>query len=36
MSVSDEERREANKTGELVSKKLKEIMDLQEDIDALS
>jgi hypothetical protein len=27
MSVSDEERREANKTGELVSKKLKEIMD---------
>ena len=35
MSVSDEERRDANKTGELVSKKLKEIMDLQADIDAL-
>ena len=35
MSVSDEERRDANKTGELVSKNLKEIMDLQADIDAL-
>jgi len=35
MSVSDEERREANKTGQLVSKKLMEIMDLQADIDAL-
>ena len=35
MSISDEERRDANKTGELVSKKLKEIMDLQADIDAL-
>lgn len=35
MSVSDEERRAAEKTGELVSKKLKEIMDLQADIDAL-
>src|ERR1700682_2036650 len=35
MSVSDEERRDANKTGELVSKKLMEIMDLQADIDAL-
>ena len=35
MSVSDEERRDANQTGELVSKKLKEIMDLQADIDAL-
>ena len=35
MSVSDEERRNAEKTGELVSKKLMEIMDLQADIDAL-
>ncbi len=35
MSVPDEERRDAEKTGELVSKKLKEIMDLQADIDAL-
>ena len=35
MSVSDEERRAAEKTGKLVSKKLKEIMDLQGDIDAL-
>ena len=35
MSVSDEERRDAEKTGKLVSKKLKEIMDLQGDIDAL-
>src|SRR5947209_18706880 len=35
MSVSEEERRDAEKTGELVSKKLKEIMDLQADIDAL-
>src|SRR3954452_42748 len=35
MSVPDEVRREAEKTGELVSKKLKEIMDLQADIDAL-
>ena len=35
MSVSDEERRDANKTGELVSKKLFAIMDLQADIDAL-
>lgn len=35
MSVSDEERRDAEKTGELVCKKLKEIMDLQADIDAL-
>ncbi|RLT20718.1 MAG: hypothetical protein DWI28_00675 [Planctomycetota bacterium] len=35
MSVSDEDRREAEKTGELVSKKLMEIMDLQADIDAL-
>jgi len=31
MSVSNEERRDAEKTGELVSKKLKEIMDLQAD-----
>ncbi len=31
MSVSDEDRREAEKTGELVSKKLMEIMDLQAD-----
>lgn len=35
MSVSDEERRDAEKTGELVSKKLMEIMALQADIDAL-
>ena len=35
MNVSDEERRDAEKTGELVSKKLMEIMDLQADIDAL-
>lgn len=35
MSVSDEERRDAEKTGELVSKKLMEIMDLQADIDTL-
>jgi hypothetical protein len=35
MSVPEEERRDAEKTGELVSKKLKEIMDLQADIDAL-
>lgn len=35
MSVSDEERRDAGKTGELVRKKLMEIMDLQADIDAL-
>jgi hypothetical protein len=35
MSVSGEERRDAEKTGELVSKKLMEIMDLQADIDAL-
>ena len=35
MSVSDEERRDAEKTGELVRKKLMEIMDSQADIDAL-
>jgi hypothetical protein len=35
MSVPEEERREAEKTGELVCKKLLEIMDLQADIDAL-
>src|SRR3954470_21029919 len=35
MSISDEERRDAEKTGELVSKKLMEIMNLQADIDAL-
>ena len=35
MGVPDEERRDAEKTGELVSKKLMEIMDLQADIDAL-
>ena len=35
MRVSDEERRDAEKTGELVSKKLFAIMDLQADIDAL-
>jgi hypothetical protein len=35
MSVPEEERRAAEKTGELVGKKLMEIMDLQADIDAL-
>jgi hypothetical protein len=35
MSVPDEVRRDAEKTGELVHKKLTEIMDLQADIDAL-
>ena len=35
MSVSDEERHDAEKIGQLVSKKLMEIMDLQADIDAL-
>ena len=35
MSVADEVRRDAEKTGELVRKKLMEIMDLQADIDAL-
>ncbi len=35
MDVPDEVRREAEKTGELVRKKLMEIMDLQADIDAL-
>jgi hypothetical protein len=35
MSISDEERRDAEMTGELVRKKLMEIMDLQADIDAL-
>jgi hypothetical protein len=35
MSVPDEERRDAEKTGELVHKKLLEIMELQADIDAL-
>jgi hypothetical protein len=35
VSVSDEERRDAEKTGELVRKKLTAIMDLQADIDAL-
>jgi hypothetical protein len=35
MSVPDEVRREAEKTGEVVSKKLLEIMDLQADIDSL-
>ena len=35
MSVPEEERRDAEKTGELVRKKLMEIMDLQADIDAL-
>lgn len=35
MSVPDEERRDAEMTGELVSKKLFAIMDLQADIDAL-
>jgi len=35
MGVSDEERRDAEKTGELVGKKLLDIMDLQADIDTL-
>src|ERR1700732_1091584 len=35
MSVPDEVRRDAEKTGELVRKKLMQIMDLQADIDAL-
>ena len=35
MSVPDEVRRDAENTGELVRKKLMEIMDLQADIDAL-
>src|SRR3984893_14146446 len=35
MSVPDEVRRDAEKTGELFRKKLMEIMDLQADIDAL-
>ena len=35
MNVPDEVRRDAEKTGELVHKKLMEIMDLQADIDAL-
>ncbi len=35
MDVSEEERREANRIGGLVCKKLFEIMDLQGDIDAL-
>jgi len=35
MSVPDEVRREAERTGELVSKKLMQIMDLQADIDGL-
>ena len=35
MNVPEEERRDAGKLGELVSKKLKEIMDLQADINAL-
>ena len=35
MKVPDEERRDAERSGELVSKKLLEIMDLQADIDAL-
>ncbi|MCX7422309.1 MAG: hypothetical protein NT013_22570 [Planctomycetia bacterium] len=35
MSVSGEERRDAEKTGELVRKKLMEIMDSQADIDGL-
>ena len=35
MSVPDEVRRDAEKTGELVRKKLMEIMDLQADIDTL-
>ena len=35
MSVPDEVRHDAEKTGELVRKKLMEIMELQADIDAL-
>jgi hypothetical protein len=35
MSVPDEVRRDAERTGELVRKKLLEIMELQADIDAL-
>jgi hypothetical protein len=35
MSETDEVRRDAEKTGELVSRKLMQIMDLQADIDAL-
>ncbi|QDU59603.1 hypothetical protein Pan216_04340 [Planctomycetes bacterium Pan216] len=35
MNVPDKERRDAENTGELVGKKLREIMDLQADIDAL-
>ncbi|MDY0170538.1 MAG: hypothetical protein RBS80_28620 [Thermoguttaceae bacterium] len=35
MGISDEERRDAAKTQELVCQKLREIMDLQADIDAL-
>ena len=35
MSVPNEERREAEKAGELIRKKLMEIMDLQANIDAL-
>ena len=35
MDVPDEVRRDAERTGELVRKKLLEIMDLQADIDAL-
>jgi hypothetical protein len=35
MSVPDDVRRDAEKTGELVRQKLKQIMDLQADIDAL-
>ena len=35
MSVPEEERRDAEKTAELIRKKLMEMMDLQADIDAL-
>jgi hypothetical protein len=35
MSVPDDERRDAEKTGELVHEKLLEIMELQADIDSL-
>lgn len=35
MNVPEEERRDAEKTGELVGKKLLAIMDLQADVDAL-
>jgi hypothetical protein len=35
MDVSEEEREDANRTGEVVCRKLLEIMDLQADIDAL-